>query len=81
MIEMTDSDFVIESGIPLPGPSGSRGESIYPFERMSVGDSVFIEGAKSSGKEYAAARVCGKRKGMRFTARTVEDGVRIWRVE
>lgn len=65
----------IEKNVPIP-PILPR----YDFSKMEVGDSVFFEGAKSSGKEYTSARMHGLRKNKIFTARKVDDGLRIWRI-
>ena len=53
----------------------------YPFSKMEVGDSVFVEGAVMCGKEYQAASKVGAYKGWKFSGRTVDGGLRIWRVE
>ena len=69
----------IEKNIPVPESRG--GGRKYPFSEMSVGDSIFFEGANSEGVEYNAAKVSGLRWGWKFRARSVDGGLRIWRVE
>lgn len=60
----------IDSDIPPP-------RNIYPFSDMQPGDSFVTD----RPAVRAAANVWAKRKGMKFITRTVEDGVRVWRVE
>lgn len=68
---------MIDKGVPLP-PS-RKGLSKYPWKDMAVGDSVFIQNAIRTTllpQVYRAAR----RYGIKFTARTCSDGVRVWRI-
>lgn len=69
-------DLKIEKGIPMPG----RGKTqiTATLRQMSVGDSVFIPGLRSSaalGGRYVQLRP------MRFCSRQVDGGIRVWRVE
>lgn len=67
--------FKIEKDVPVPSRKG-----IYPFDDMTVGDSILVTGAK---KDFHRARnassVYGKRHGLKFETRTVDGGLRIWR--
>lgn len=75
--------FKIEKGIPIPPSKGGAGRpTLYPFAKMEVGDSFTIESArKQQGRMCAIASDYGKRHGMRFTVRTIGDGMlRVWRV-
>lgn len=79
------NDFKIEKNIPLPKDSGG-GVKKYPFTTMSPHESVFIAGANINGNEYSACRRIahyrrGKGEQCKFTARTVDGGIRIWRTE
>jgi hypothetical protein len=62
----------IEKGVPMPA------RNKYPFAEMAVGDSFFVAGR-------SATEICGnisnarKKLGFKFTTRTVEGGVRVWR--
>jgi hypothetical protein len=54
----------------------------YPYERMAVGDSFLVESDRKTilvmvCKRNAAA---GKTLGMKFIAKRVDGGVRVWRV-
>lgn len=70
----------IEKGIPIP--DGGRGRpKMYHFGEMEIGDSVFVEGQTSRGSAGGSARKYGHSNNKKFTCRTVDGGVRIWRVE
>lgn len=70
----------IEKNIPLPTSSSIGAPRKYPFFDMAVGESVFFEGKKIPCKEYIAAKAAGSKIGADFVGRTVDGGVRIWRV-
>lgn len=54
----------------------------YPFETMEVGDSFFAEGESlPSSRAYLASSQYAMRHGLKFSGRTTERGVRIWRVK
>lgn len=74
----------IEKNIPIPNDRPHAGRKAkYPFAEMAIGESVFFPGESSNGYSapYAAARMTATRKGMKFTARNVDGGLRIWRTE
>lgn len=62
----------IEHGIPFPQ------KSVYPFKAMEVGDSFFVPNPKKSIR--AMASIAGTRHGRKFLVRSIEGGVRVWRV-
>jgi hypothetical protein len=68
--------YPIEKNVPIPYAKieGSR----FPFAEMAVGDSVFIPGPKRVfTSSLARVRYA---KGYRFTTRTVDGGIRVWRI-
>ena len=69
----------IEKGIPFPDFTG--GNIRYPWNEMDVGDSLF---SPKPNALASAASVWGKRKGWKFSARTVTEngvtGTRVWRI-
>jgi len=69
----------IEKGIPIPNDGRGR-PSRYPWTTMDVGDSFFIPG-KTAHDFSGIASGAGFRTGRKFTTRTVEGGVRVWRIE
>lgn len=75
--------FQIESGVPLPPRhSGRGGRPIkYGFDRMQVGDSIFVPEQGSDGGACVSARDYAKRHGLRFSTQQENGGVRIWRAE
>ena len=52
----------------------------YPYKEMDVGDSFFVPNGKMQTLSNANWRM-GKKLGARFTARQVDGGVRVWRVQ
>lgn len=54
----------------------------YPFSEMQAGDSIFFpnESLGSLSKPAKAAIAWGGRYGRKFKSRSVDGGVRIWRV-
>jgi hypothetical protein len=76
----------IERGVPIP-PKGHG--ALYPWGEMGVGDSFFVpcgaDKAKSKGNSIATAgRLFLRRNGVpeaATTSRTVEGGIRIWRIK
>ncbi len=77
--------YKIEKGVPMIStlPHGNRDPNSFmgTLRRMEVGDSFFAEG-KTTMAAGAAARVIRQRDGgnARYASRTVEGGVRIWRI-
>lgn len=66
----------IEKGIPIPRKSGTR-KSI--FHEMDIGDSVFY--AKAAAAYSSATRANKMFTDRKFSARSVDGGGRVWRVE
>jgi hypothetical protein len=76
--------FKVESGIPMPTPTYGGGANVYPWNDMGIGDSFFVatDGSKRANSRVgSAASQRSRRVGHRFAVRTVEGGVRVWRVE
>jgi len=82
--------FEVENGIEIPAPKRGRGRPPkYPWAEMEIGDSFFVEAQEGRSIENqqrslsASGRSYGVRKhvGMKFRTRTVEGGVRVWRIE
>lgn len=71
----------IEKNIPLAKSIAGR-PPIYNFGNMEVGDSMFFEGESIAKgcKQYGAATIYGRNHGWKFKGRTVDGGVRVWRV-
>lgn len=73
--------FEIEKKVPVPPTDRPGRPSKYPFREMVPGDSFFVAGQTVREGASSAARVFAHRSGRKFRTRTVEGGVRIWRVE
>lgn len=79
--------FIIEKGIPVPAVASGR-PTIYPLERLGVGDSFFIplpEGKKHRDLQSSVSRAAKAHEGKKFTTRKDvspdggTDGIRVWR--
>jgi hypothetical protein len=70
----------IDKGIPLPVNGAGRPTIDYPFAKLGIGESFFVQNRKASSM-YPHMR---KAKPGRFLARPWKDGkitgVRVWRV-
>lgn len=71
----------IEKGIPIPTQGRGR-PSVFPFEAMEVGDSIFVPVKTDKEKARAIGRTAmyARKHGVKFKTRTVEGGIRIWLV-
>lgn len=74
--------FEIEKNVPIPKQKNNGATLKYPWPTMAVEDS-FFRSDTTSGKLGTAARNWAIRREptWKFTARTVEGGVRIWRIK
>ena len=70
----------VEAAVPLPAMwSGGPGRpSLYPWLSMDIGDSFFVSGKKIKSM---SAQVAMRRRisPWRYTCRTIDGGVRVWR--
>jgi hypothetical protein len=67
--------YAIERGVPLP----PREPNEFPFAGMDVGDSFLVTDSDSFASARAAASQYARIHGVKFTARAVADGLRVWR--
>lgn len=71
----------IEDGIEAPAARTAY-VTKYPFRKMKVGQSFWI--AEERKRVEPAASQCGRRYGMKFICRKMENGgewgIRVWRV-
>ena len=81
------SEYKMEKGIPLAWIRRRRPSLKYPFDQMEAGDSFFVplnagdELKSLCGRVTHATISATKRLGRKFTLRSGETGVRIWRTE
>ena len=84
---MLTAGFEVESNVPVPAISRYRGGrkvgvSKYPFASLEIGQSFFLPGKKrGSGGAIIASRYKSQGRDRIYTLRTVEGGIRIWRVK
>ena len=79
--------YPIDKNIPIPSERSNRLSHSCPFDEMKVGDSFFIDlpvdkiEARRLRTTFSAM-ACAQRKknGHRFTSRSIDGGLRIWRI-
>ena len=71
-----------ETGVPLPKRTGPLGGYASQFRRMAIGQSVLIRGRETTDGLHGYWKHIRDPFGwkMKFSARKVEGGVRVWRV-
>lgn len=75
--------YEIQKDIPTP-PRDQLGRGRtrrYPFAEMDVGDSFLVPDRSAGAIAQAIRRANTTLEGKRFGYRTVNDGVRVWRIE
>jgi hypothetical protein len=74
-------EFAIEKGLPIPAPTRGRPPR-YPFSKLEIGDSFLVagDGANLLKDLSNCASYHRRNHGGNFVVRTVEGGVRVWRV-
>lgn len=78
----------IDRDIPIPesrthgGRRGASGGATgkYPWAEMEVGDSFLVKNVRQQHMGQLAS-AAGARLGRKFSTRTVENGVRVWRIK
>jgi uncharacterized membrane-anchored protein len=71
--------YAIEKGIPLVGKKTSLVSSKYPWAIMEIFDSFFVP--EGNGKSISvSASQAGKGLGAKFVVRSVDGGIRVWRI-
>lgn len=73
--------FKVEKGIPIPSKP-----SLYPFDKMEVGDSFLIACSEEEKYTMRNRAICAawyerKKTKARYTVGTVAEGIRVWRYE
>lgn len=79
----TDLVIPVEKGVPIPTARRVIA-SVYPFDKMEIGDSFFVATNNKKGRNSSiasAAYLHAKQLGRKFTTRTVEGGMRVWRLQ
>ena len=69
--------FPIKKNAPIPNKERISYPEKYPWAQMKVGDSFFIpDREKPLTTTYAA-----RKHNMKFTQRSMDGGIRIWRIK
>ena len=68
----------VDKNIPIP-----RNKHSYPLKDMEIGDSFFVEVKNNAEKHTVRSSVnyTGGLLGHKYATRSVENGIRIWRIE
>lgn len=70
----------VESGIELPGPDNAGRRGRYPWRALQVGDSfLFRKGVARRTAASMASRM-GQRLGVVYATRSMNTGIRCWRI-
>lgn len=81
MANPSSSLFPIEKGIPLPERRPRREASRqYPWSSLEIGHSFFIPAPMTTLKLSSSLAYRHQNLGPRYVARTIDGGVRVWRV-
>lgn len=76
------TEYKIEKRIPIPARiyGGAGRPEKYPWGSLRVGESFFV-GDRSIQTVSSAAGFAAERHNAKYTCRTVDGGVRVWRVK
>jgi hypothetical protein len=71
----------IQKNIAIPENVGRGRPSIYPFDKLEIGDSFLFPVEKAGQKAHAAVQFANKSKAPKiFKTFKTEEGYRCWRV-
>jgi len=78
--------FEVKKNIPIPKKIKTRWDLRYPFGKMDVGDSFFIdckpeELFRTKKRVTSSISSFGMRHKMKFTLREVKNGLGCWRIK
>lgn len=77
MSENGHNGIKIDKSVPIPKHADRNGK--YPWREMEIGDSFVVSSA--GDKLPSAASWAGKRHGLRFTCRKIDENTtRVWRI-
>lgn len=71
---------MIRKDIPFPESTGRGRPAKYPFAEMAVGDCYEVKDQEQFTRAAKAAFRYGARHGKKFSTRTTNEGLRIWRI-
>ena len=73
-------EYKIEKGVEIPKKPTRVYKSKYPWREMELWDSVLFRNV-TLNLLNSSSYESGRSTGMKFKTRTVDGGVRVWRVE
>ena len=73
--------FKLEKDIPIPAKQMRKKQSIYPFNKMEVGDSFIVPLNKIKTMRTAIAHYKKRHPEWSYASRTLQEGFRIWRIK
>jgi hypothetical protein len=77
--ELWSNPMKIEKNVP---PPDDPRPVVYPFARMTLGDSVTLDGEAGQSMAKAARSYSRRHPGWRCVTRTLDTGAtRVWRIE
>lgn len=71
----------IDQNVPFPKVQKQRVFDYEIFKQMKIGDSFFIEGESTYSYVFKRIVTEAKRKGIKVSGRSVDGGLRVWRIE
>lgn len=77
---METDTITVEKGVTLPPVGGAGSKSKYPWVTMAVGESFLVAGV-TIGKFSPQVVNAAKRFKTKYTCRSVDGGVRVWRLK
>lgn len=70
----------IKKGIPVPSTARRGRPAKYPFADMEIWDCYEVTDPEQAKRAAKAAFRYGARHGKKFSTRTTDEGLRIWRI-
>ena len=76
--------YAVERNVPAPGINRPSRATKYPFPQLKVGDSFFVphdNNNRAIPRVRSAASLWAKYHNLKLVTRTVDGGIRVWRVK
>ena len=79
-ISITEAEKLFDKDVPMPPNTRGGWPKKYYFDLMQIGESQFLPDV-TQDKINPVAQQIKRRLGYKFSIRSVEGGVRIWRIQ
>lgn len=76
--------YAVERNVPAPGINRPSRATKYPFANLKVGDSFFVPHDRDNRaipRVRSAASIWAKYHNHKLVTRTVDGGIRVWRIK